>query len=368
MRGGHPSAKYSERTAQPIREESVAKKRGRRRKEVKKGSTNTASKSRAADVRVSIADRAARYRESLPDGMQTSVWAEHADLLAMARAVTDSITDCTHKFLALERSEPRFSESQPLRSQVYWIETLQYLHVGSAAGLMRHLRWVDGVLASMACPQYLPFAANVRGLLESAADIDYVLKQIPGILARNCAPIREAVWGEATLHLSVHVVDNLAKLAKNHVERGIMEHIIHFTFAGRLGDRDEAPEYHSAQRTAKYLTALQGADSGHIFDLYADLCEITHPGKDSLAAFVSYASDHLALRRNSELGLISDLCEKHRAAMTTSIEVGINECLLCLKMLNRFPILELHTTFLEGIDLSYIPEWRKLEPLLNAAG
>ena len=233
---------------------------------------------------------------------------------------------------------------------VYWFELLGRVYSASAAGIMRTLRWLKGVKLSISHGNFHSLAANLRGLLESAADQCYSLKSAPKFLAGNYDIIMEQLYCNSALG-EIATCEELENL------------LIHFYHASRLPGRDPDDAFHNPLTSEEYLSCLQGAQSGCIFDLYALLCDISHPATGSLIPFVKESTEGGYLIILPDEGkAINDRCISNMEAIVR-ITAGINCCLLTLLVLNGYPVESLHTDK-ERIDLEP-PGWSKLEGLIK---
>ena len=79
--------------------------------------------------------------------------------------------------------------------RVYWTEILQRAHLTAVTAILRSRRWLFGVVQAKADNNFLVFAANLRGLLESAADSSTALKDVPATLACHHFSISESLAG-----------------------------------------------------------------------------------------------------------------------------------------------------------------------------
>ena len=226
--------------------------------------------------------------------------------------------------------------------------------------MVKQRRWSDGVLSSIEQRNYLSFAANLRGLLESASDLYYSLRKVP-LMTEHFALITQAVTGT---------------LGEGMMQAGeLEEELIHYLYARRLRreEADEYPDFHQARpMSTDYIAALEDATEGPIHSLYAELCQVVHPAMPSLLPFVAPdpadPDTLVALLGAPETQFISAMAHEHSSAIEETIGRSLGTCVVCLKILNRFPVKELHTPMVETLDLTSMPGWRRVESLIAAAG
>jgi hypothetical protein len=96
---------------------------------------------------------------------------------------------------------------------------------------------------------------------------------------------------------------------------------------------------------------------------YSLLCDLTHPGASSVLSFAeSLASDASRIRfwpDSEETHLENLRCELLNIILDV-LMLGLNPALVTLKLLNRFPIEELHTRGVENMHLDGIAAWKKV--------
>ena len=214
--------------------------------------------------------------------------------------------------------------------KVYWTEILRFVHVGAITGLLRQRRWTDAVVVSLEDENYLSFAANLRGLLESSADMYYSLRGVK-TLEQAWPVIAGAVSGTATVPFACEELEDSLK---------------HFVYAmkAKAEETYQPPPGPPQPKTGEYIRAIQGGQRGPIHDLYSELCNIVHPATPSLVPFLASSGEHvLEVRLFDELRFICSLCETHGQAIEQLLGRSLNICRISLAMLNLLPIEDLYT-------------------------
>ena len=111
----------------------------------------------------------------------------------------------------------------------YWHEILLRCHWVASTSLLRNQRWVNGVLNSIKEENFFSFAANMRGLIESATDSYDALKYVNRTIAEGHSDIEEA------LNLEKEELFHSAELESV---------LIHFTHARKLDGKKAFSFYH----------------------------------------------------------------------------------------------------------------------------
>lgn len=230
--------------------------------------------------------------------------------------------------------------------RVYWTEILYRAHWAAASNILRHERWMRACVNQYQnTPNYLGFAAALRGMVESAADAFHDLANVPLTLARARAHICMCLAGRST---------------RMSVCKDIEEQLIHFQFARRLGRGDLAPEVHRALPTKAYIAAADGPDTV-LANLYSELCQLAHPGAESILWFAEQDGEAVTLTLGEDGAWIESLVQRHAQAIEISLMQGVNSSLLTFKLLNRFEVPSVHVRVVDGWSAEGIPGWRKVE-------
>lgn len=247
----------------------------------------------------------------------------------------------------------RFTALSPAQTaQVYWTEMLYRSHWAASSNLVRHQRWFTACLALLQPnPNFIGFAAVLRGLVEASADSVHCLRNVPLTLAMINGPIRASLAGKSS---SMALCQELE------------DQLIHFQFARRL-KKGEGPDSHRAKSARDYLASVDSPD-GKLAALYSELCEVVHSAATSLLWASCADGEQVRVSAGDDGAWIEDLCSRHADAVQASLMHGVNASILVLKLLNRFPLEIVHTPALDRWQLGEIPGWGRIEAAwLNGA-
>ncbi|KRF63794.1 hypothetical protein ASG99_21630 [Bacillus sp. Soil768D1] len=234
-------------------------------------------------------------------------------------------------------------------NRIYWYEILLRCHWVASTSLLRNQRWVNGVLNSIKEENFFSFAANMRGLIESATDSYDALKYVYKSIAQWHSDIEEALTLEKEEFYHSADLENV---------------LIHFTHARKIDDIVAVPNSHQAKTARKYINGLSRDGIASFHDCYSELCELSHPASKSVYAFIDDNDHLLTLNPDKDLRNIQDFCEKYKEPLSTLYYVAFNPSLLLLKTLNYFSVQDVHTEAINSINLKGIPSWSKLEEML----
>ena len=239
---------------------------------------------------------------------------------------------------------------------VYVQELLFRAHIAAITTLFRNEKWMLGIDSAFQHPNYYTFAAALRGLVESAADSHHCLIHVPGTLRDHCKPFYIALKGQFDAGVvCCHELEDI---------------LIHYSHGRKQPKASTAPASHFAKTSQEYLRSLDGSGCSVVRDLYAELCEITHPAERTVAIFVvrdSSASQDYVIAKDVDRELIADLLRRHASAFPNVFQMSFNAALLSLYALNRFDDPRFYTRGIEKIDMSNIPAFRELKSQMKVA-
>jgi hypothetical protein len=275
-------------------------------------------------------------------------------IFGLLQDVVRELNGFNYKFLHNEE----FTAADNVRevNRIYWFEILERAHLGAATGLLRHHRWLEGAVAAGCSPNFLAFAASLRGFIESLADIWDGLNGVASSFATEFQGIRSAIAGELdTLFCAQELEDRL----------------IHFQFARKIQVGEPHLPIHWAKHPKEYLTKLSKSEAGPLHDCYAELCAVTHPGAESLLWFtlgrVGASDTQYVLTNSPDDQAIRALCAKFAKVPPWVVQQGLNLPLVLLKTMNGFGIRAVYTRVLDEINLDHIPLWCRIKEQIQEA-
>ena len=233
---------------------------------------------------------------------------------------------------------------------VYIQEILFRAHMAARTTLYRNEKWMDSLSITVERKNYYGFAASLRGLIECAADSYDCLRHVPGTFLRHFRAYRDALKGKFTQGI---------------MDCGALEDIlIHYTHAKKQPKHSSAPPSHKAKSSQQYLEQLEDQSGSVVRNLYAELCEVTHPAERTISIF--FAEDPadptgMIIAKRPDLELIAGTLRRHEAAFTNIFQISFNSALITLYALNRFDDARIRTEGVEHLDLTYIPAFREYE-------
>ena len=98
-----------------------------------------------------------------------------------------------------------------------------------------------------------------------------------------------------------------------------------------------------------------------LYECYSNLCEVTHPAKQSLDLFFEENNYILTININKDEEYIENFIKKYSNKYAELLMRTQNLCIIIFKMINLFKIKGIYLSFIEDIDLSPIKLWDKIE-------
>ena len=236
--------------------------------------------------------------------------------------------------------------SDPCRmAQIYWTEIFYRAHVASMTALVRHICWMEACLDLCGeRPNFLGFAACLRGLLENAADTFFSLRAVPLTIASQFNGIEEMFRGHHS--------------SKGFICEELEQLLIHFLYARKLDASEVDPGHHKAAAVFEYVNSLVDNNDAKVRKLYAELCQLAHPAAQSVQWLLRGPADSLWVGKRRDMEAISSLLERNADALDTITDVPVNISISILKLLNMSHLVEVKTT---SADRYTPPGWKDVE-------
>lgn len=275
-----------------------------------------------------------------------------SDLYSVLLEAEGGLTQVVYKYT----SEDDFAKIRniPEMQLVYWGEIISRFHACSATTVVRLRKWYDAIEIAYKAPNYYGFCSSVRGLIEASADSFYTLGRTLYPIAQNFSHIRTALCGETLVPLFAQALE---------------DDLIHYIFARKLSgnEKKSSPPSHSAKQVQEYLDCIKDEP---VRELYAELCQVSHPSTMSLQPFMLEHQTYGLMfhTQNIDEELNKDLLRRHRPAIYTATLLALNTALCGLKLLNIFdiPFIESLKTNDDGLGaLKSNPLWESIEGLVR---
>ena len=242
----------------------------------------------------------------------------------------------------------------PESQLVYWSEIIQRLHACSATTLLRLKKWIEAIQAAFEQKNYYGFCASLRGLIEACSDSFYTLGRVIYPISENFKQIRIATKGESS---------------KTILSESIENHLIHYLLARKLtrSEKGSFPDSHNAKQVREYLESLKDDNA---IELYAELCQVSHPSTMSLIPFLIEHDEYGLTLHKEQIDdtLNKNILDRHRETIYNCTMYALATSLCGLKMINHFDVQlfeSLHTDKKAFTSLEGYPLWVTIEEQIN---
>lgn len=205
---------------------------------------------------------------------------------------------------------------------VYWSEIIQRMHVCAATSIKRVKKWFDAVSNAYDAENYYGFCATLRGLVEACADTFYTTSKIIEPICENFSAVEIALNGHAKKVIFAEQIEN---------------ELIHYVFARKLtrSEKDQVANDHEAKHVRTYLDAIKDQE---VLDLYAELCQVSHPSNTSLLPFLLSTDEHSLIFHQEQVDkLLNDnVLKRHKKAILSASMMAVLPAMCILKLINEF--------------------------------
>jgi hypothetical protein len=207
--------------------------------------------------------------------------------------------------------------------KTYVVGILERCHIACITSLSRGERWLRGTVSALEEENLLVFSAALRGLLEASADAHDVLSHIPSSL-HKFFPYAYLVLTDS------RDIDNIQ------VSVGSLEDLlIHYVYAQKQPKTGPILPLHNNKSNADYISALQKFGVPKLADLYAELCQLTHPAAPSISCFLDDGDKTLSLNFMRDKQLIDDILTRYGQTIELIVQYSFNPACMGLSALYR---------------------------------
>ncbi len=273
-------------------------------------------------------------------------------------------TEFKYEFLYEEAYSNLISENINNGLQVYWKEILEYSHIASFNSIIRHKKWIDGMILSYETENFILFSASWRGFMESVSDSSFTIQGVPLTLANNFKTITNLVKKSDDIYKENE--EPFVVVTASELE----ESLIHYCFGRKVKKDEKAPKYHKALFVTEYLKKMKSDDIDLVMDCYSTLCQITHPAHLSVLNSYDFeeSPDKYIQTYNplNQKEKIEELIEKYSKIFIELFANGLNAQIMTLKLLNLFKIEGIKTNYVDSLDYSQIGLWKKIEAKIKS--
>lgn len=200
---------------------------------------------------------------------------------------------------------------------------LERSHLACITSLARTSRWLSSTIRSFDDGNALAFSSSLRGLLESSSDSFHLLQNLFPSLKSASKYIYITLKYPKDIHnghLNFERLENL---------------LIHYAYAKHWKRGEEVLPHHRNKTNAEYILCLEDFGVSGLSDLYAELCQLTHPASPSVFCFVDETNEDLTFNPDRDSLVIEDILSRYQNSIIRLVQYPLNSALMALSLLHR---------------------------------
>ncbi len=245
-------------------------------------------------------------------------------------------------------SKRRFAEA----NRNYVLEITYRLHAASLITLRRNLAWIDSIQLARNHGSYFAFCSSLRGLIESASDSFYSLSDVPQNLATYFNVFKKCLEKKENRKINLKELEDWG---------------IHFLEAGKYENKELPQEHFKAKSTWEYIKSIDTESTlKPIYSLYQELCQITHPSRETTYLFFKGKDDHWFVDNINEKEQIERIEKSYDVEYEDVFQQSFNSSLIILWLIDLLPVEELKCPFVRKINFNGVGEYRKIRKIISS--
>lgn len=237
-------------------------------------------------------------------------------------------------------------------SKEYWIEILFRSHMAAVISIIRTNRLAQSVCREFSEKNLLSFSSSCRSMIESCADINYSLYNVPIFLAEHSYDIN-------------NIISKKSFNSRLFLSEDLENKLIHFLNASKH-PKNYSIESHKAKLASEYIGFLNKMIP-NISNIYDELCKFSHPSAYTVYNFLSSSdkeSGKITINGDKEDYYIIKWIKDNRDNMEKVLSLCYNAPVLIIKVLHRFNIFN-KVRKLNKLDLTPIKAFRDIDIILR---
>lgn len=249
-------------------------------------------------------------------------------------------------FKALQESDVDEANAQYIKEIIF------RSHFASMSSIAKNLEWLKSMKLSYENGLYLPFSSSMRSLIESTADSFDALLHVGITLSEHNKVLNEKLKNGGGDFVTLTELEDV---------------LIHYSHARRIEKGEKAPTTHTAKQPYEYIKSLDSKTGKKFYELYGELCQLTHPAAQGVLHMMPAISDsEFFFDERFGKEKIELLLERNKDLIPDLIAFAFNPGLLTLKVLNYLDLNSCHSEYLKIVNFDAIPAWLRCKKHLNA--
>lgn len=248
------------------------------------------------------------------------------------------------------------------QNEFYYRGILEKMNIVSVMLLNRTVEWGKGFFDALENDDWLSAAAALRGAMESAGDARFSMKFFIDFLSKEKGRFEERLYAKTVSNSLCYDYSEIINLLNDFI----------FANGKRDNERRNETDLPVAQPNTKYIAELGNLDGetgiAKYKDLYANLCELTHPS--GIPVRCMYESKDGQIKMNKNYGMYG-MVDLYQKACEMSQRIFITPINMSLVLMRLLAVMKINpqNRIHKGIDLTDIFAKNKfLENVQNVFG
>ena len=236
-------------------------------------------------------------------------------------------------------------------NRIYVREIISRLHAAALITLRRNLSWIEAVETSYEHSTFFAFCASLRGMIESSADSFFSLRYVPQNLASHFHLLANCILG--------------AESTKWHLFNEMEDWGIHFLEAGKYDDMSLDRDHYRAKKTWEYIKSIDTDPFfGKVYPLYQELCQITHPSRESTYLYFSKAIDHWVVQPFDFRSRVNQLLNMPEVDYTAIFQGSFNLALITIWLIDQFSVTGMRCPEVRKVNFGSIGGFKDIKDMI----
>lgn len=237
-------------------------------------------------------------------------------------------------------------------NRIYVLEIISRLHAAALITLRRNLSWIESIEVSYGQSAFFAFCASLRGMIESSADSYFSLRHVPLNLAQYFEIFVGCISGTQSENL--------------HIFKELEDFGIHFLEAGRYDDKSRDKGHYKAKKTWEYIQAIDSDPFfGKVYPLYQELCQISHPSRESTYLHFSSVNNAWSVRTIDFESRIERLLSVPDVDYDAIFQASFNAALITIWIIDQFRITGMMCPQIRSVNFDSIAGFKKIKDKLR---
>ena len=156
-----------------------------------------------------------------------------------------------------------------------------------------------------------------------------------------------------------------AESTKWHLFKELEDWGIHFLEAGKYDDRSLHKDHQKAKKTWEYINSIDSDPFfGKVYPLYQELCQITHPSRESTYLYFSKANDHWVVQPFDFQSRVNQLLNMPEVDYTAIFQGSFNSALIAIWLIDQFRVTGMRCPVVRKVNFESIGGFKDIKEIV----